>query len=1085
MTEAEFWQRKLQQYFHDSPDKLFFLKTKGGHGKVAAEHFAAFLGLKEGAKPPKKLNDTAADVAATGADRPMLTIYTWKQKGAKPFDLHWPSSPILTHPLDNAPIDFGSQKIQSKNQAAKERKATREALWKDADEAAKCIASPTPEWDQSISAKTAFFQVWRNYRDKIVSRSDSDNRNNIVAQSDRDKIHASMWRHMPADSRDPDHTIWDHLKVTSALSFMKRKDSSEARTPWMLRFAIGPVGEYLEEARSSRDLWVGSFLISDLAWHAMKPFVEKYGPDAIVYPDLNGNPRADFGLQEIIPETLPEGAQTASFASLLPNAFVVLVPRGDQESEHLERLEKLAEKSREQVEARWQALANLVENWLLSVKGEGNWQQIWKRQLKTMPLHTTWVAVPWLPLDQTREERLKPWLADEVWNQYEKNREVFDQTNSTLLHSERGFDYALTHHQLRMRHQLRNQSPPYTLGEAEPGEKCTLCGKREALRNETEGTMDGQRALTRKFWTHPLLDPDQSGSERLCGVCSVKRFIVEAGVTHENKLIGLNPLWAGSKVTLGDLGESSKPRVPFPPAPAVAAQVYMEKIVGEPNLEILLAGVCQAYLDTRLPLTTFPRALPRLAMALENATDNGRHYLKMDTQLVVFPDALRGLRDSLARRKVDEETRKNQPSLTSLDKLEQAVRKLQNAAAKQNIRPPATRFAVIRMDGDSMGKLLLGEEGKIGACWQDIIHPEAVKKVHGHPQMEKAGWKELLGEQRLMGPSLHAFISRALAEFANRIVPWVVEREFSGRLIYAGGDDLLCLAPVADALPLTARLQQLFSAPWVIDTDPDIELWEWRKQGSKEPHDPKKNRQRFQIPKMPQNCSDEENIPAIRLPVTEVDLLEEHVVGRESVLNPDMPVDGLLIPMLGRHQSLSAGIAIGHYKTPLSTLLVQSKSLLNDLAKDKSGRKSIALGHNSRNGVKTEFALKWHREGEERPNAHHIMGDVSKGFGDGQIPNRLPYKLRGYSSQIDALFQRVRDENRGEMPKVGEKEWQNHCRPLLLGLLKLALDGKKPQALDQILTLWERGLALHDEKVDKGVDGLLLCRLLSREREET
>ncbi|MEZ5352293.1 MAG: hypothetical protein R2762_06615 [Bryobacteraceae bacterium] len=84
--------------------------------------------------------------------------------------------------------------------------------------------------------------------------------------------------------------------------------------------------------------------------------------------------------------------------------------------------------------------------------------------------------------------------------------------------------------------------------------------------------------------------------------------------------------------------------------------------------------------------------------------------------------------------------------------------------------------------------------------------------------MKQAGWLDLLDAKRLIGPSLHAFISAALANFSHRIVPWVVEREFSGRLIYAGGDDVLCLAPAADALPWPPGFNS-FSAAWVVDTD--------------------------------------------------------------------------------------------------------------------------------------------------------------------------------------------------------------------------------------------------------------------------
>ncbi|HDQ72524.1 MAG TPA: type III-B CRISPR-associated protein Cas10/Cmr2 [Chloroflexi bacterium] len=55
----------------------------------------------------------------------------------------------------------------------------------------------------------------------------------------------------------------------------------------------------------------------------------------------------------------------------------------------------------------------------------------------------------------------------------------------------------------------------------------------------------------------------------------------------------------------------------------------------------------------------------------------------------------------------------------------------------------------------------------------------------------------------------HQKISRALSEFAG-LVKEIVERQFAGRVIYAGGDDVLALLPVADALPSAAALRGAF-----------------------------------------------------------------------------------------------------------------------------------------------------------------------------------------------------------------------------------------------------------------------------------
>jgi CRISPR-associated protein len=102
---------------------------------------------------------------------------------------------------------------------------------------------------------------------------------------------------MPADTRCPDHSIWDHLRVTTALAFLscKIQNADDPRAPWLLRFSIGPVQRFIEKSRTTRDLWLSSFLLSDLIWHAMLPIIQRYGPDCIVYPDLQGNPGWTLG----------------------------------------------------------------------------------------------------------------------------------------------------------------------------------------------------------------------------------------------------------------------------------------------------------------------------------------------------------------------------------------------------------------------------------------------------------------------------------------------------------------------------------------------------------------------------------------------------------------------------------------------------------------------------------------------------------------------------------------------------------------------------------------------------------------------
>jgi CRISPR-associated protein len=50
---------------------------------------------------------------------------------------------------------------------------------------------------------------------------------------------------------------------------------------------------------------------------------------------------------------------------------------------------------------------------------------------------------------------------------------------------------------------------------------------------------------------------------------------------------------------------------------------------------------------------------------------------------------------------------------------------------------------------------------------------------------------DFLELDKRMGPSNHNALSRALLDFSNQLVPYLTEKRYAGRLIYAGGDDVL------------------------------------------------------------------------------------------------------------------------------------------------------------------------------------------------------------------------------------------------------------------------------------------------------
>jgi CRISPR-associated protein Cmr2 len=115
-------------------------------------------------------------------------------------------------------------------------------------------------------------------------------------------------------------------------------------------------------------------------------------------------------------------------------------------------------------------------------------------------------------------------------------------------------------------------------------------------------------------------------------------------------------------------------------------------------------------------------------------------------------------------------------------------------------------------------------------------------------------------------------VSGALNDFSQAVVRHVVESEYLGRVIYAGGDDVLAMLPVADLLGAMQRLRHAYSG-----TLPEDEHSDW---GALRP-----------------------------------DRKGLHCKNGFAYLN------GRLLRMMGRHATASTGAVIAHHQAPLSAVL--------------------------------------------------------------------------------------------------------------------------------------------------------------------
>ncbi|MGH8023371.1 MAG: type III-B CRISPR-associated protein Cas10/Cmr2 [Limisphaerales bacterium] len=160
--------------------------------------------------------------------------------------------------------------------------------------------------------------------------------------------HWRLWAHhaakkdyrlalLPADTRIPDHSIWTHMQVVSAFAGCVNDDKMQ---PAFLKFQLGPVQDFIAQARSIRDLWSGSYLLSWLMAAGLKALSANVGPDAVIFPNLRGQPLFDLHWRRDLWNRVKIGSASVwnsleddTFARNLltpnlPNVFLAVVPAG-------------------------------------------------------------------------------------------------------------------------------------------------------------------------------------------------------------------------------------------------------------------------------------------------------------------------------------------------------------------------------------------------------------------------------------------------------------------------------------------------------------------------------------------------------------------------------------------------------------------------------------------------------------------------------------------------------------------------------------------------------------------------------------
>ncbi|WP_353686782.1 type III-B CRISPR-associated protein Cas10/Cmr2 [Thermodesulfovibrio sp. 3462-1] len=705
----------LKKFFHDPVDKPFDIPTHERRVKEYAEIFGV-SGIEEG---------KYSDQIASCMERSSL-----------------PKSKKLTeirHPLSDEKIKVEGIEFE---QAIKKIREILEEIVKEY---------------KFVEDEKKSLLIWRNLLEELIEKTDENLKKFIPL--------------LPAYTRFPDHSIWEHLKISTAINavFLREKtQESKGQNNSLFLFTIGPVQSFISQARKTQDFFMGSFMLSYLTFVAMKNVIEKYGPTSIIYPDLYRQPFMDWYLENEKVKWLSIKNPHLKDIALptIPNRFVAIIQTTDETE-----IKNLANEMRQAIKDEITAARDTIFK-ELKISLNDSQKNIVYNQLSDFP-QIYWVAIPWrkgdrdlgiievLEKDEKGEdkkvkkfykedlkdfftdEKLKNW--QELWDfgkdkgEYEPNIGFLYQLLYTALEKSMG-----------ARKNLREfrQNP-------EAGRKCSVCGERNVVffwesKNKDKFKRYNPDALD---LTKKISEKYLSDGEGLCSLCLLKR-------TFDIHL----------KEKVSDAFKDFS----FPSTAEVASADFKEKAIENAKDEFYKFVKRFHELAKKDYLKVKP--LPKLENKITENLEGSWFYEENYTE----------------KEGIDINTKE-------IEELKEKLKKITDKVEK-----PSPYYAILYLDGDNMGRWLSGEllpeiqHAYNSEVWERL--PEEFKK-----ELEKYVPKKILT------PAIHSAISTALRNYAIEFVKKIVEKEHLGKLIYAGGDDVLAFVNLRDLFDVMEKLRWAFS----------------------------------------------------------------------------------------------------------------------------------------------------------------------------------------------------------------------------------------------------------------------------------
>jgi CRISPR-associated protein Cmr2 len=494
-------------------------------------------------------------------------------------------------------------------------------------------------------------------------------------------------------------------------------------------FQIGPVQDFIAQARSTRDLWSGSYLISWLVAHAIKETLRQCHPatgDGIIFPSPQRQPLLDFVLSD------RRGSPAQILTPSLPNRFLAVVPEEFDP-------QKVAEAFRTE----WQNIADQSWKWLnerlplAPIDKIADVRRQWDFQVRNQ-WQITWQIWPTNRSDAMELWATLPKPLPETENAQRNLQGQPDDQNWVA-------NYELICHRLDARRQTRDFAAWASPSHFQLRDKDAYSGREDSFAgvwNQAELSWFKQASKTRSLRTL-FRSKEPLGAANL-----IKR------------------VWHRAHPKISGLGRSSE-ALAFGSVPAIAAAEWRHHL-----LKLVQDGSRGDQLD---------EAVESFEKHLNHASNHLPFQLPGEEN-----SALRDVDASIFHKTVWDKQIKDDPSGRLV--LGEGLTALSRLQKEAGLGSPSRYYAVMAMDGDSMGKWIGGE---------------------------------MTGQ---VSKDFHLKFSEALSRFGVGDARRIVEEDHLGSLIYSGGDDVLAMLPAERAIDCAKALSTAFqtTVKAVLDKLPEL-----------------------------------------------------------------------------------------------------------------------------------------------------------------------------------------------------------------------------------------------------------------------